>query len=79
MNLSVQIHFGIVEICVSSVSSVNSYGNEMKAFSIPQNIEDEKDPSPAPSPKEAEKIVITTPAPQGLKDKILTAIRQFLI
>ncbi len=36
----------------------------------------QKDPSPAPSPEQAEKIVAQTPAPKGLKDKILTAIRQ---
>jgi len=36
----------------------------------------EQDPTPAPSPAEAEKIVVNTPnAPKGLKDKIIAGIR----
>lgn len=38
--------------------------------------ESQKDPSPAPTPQQAEELVKKTSAPQGLKDKILNAIRQ---
>jgi hypothetical protein len=57
----------------------NTAPNVVKAGQIAlDRLEDKtkKDPSPTPSPKQAEKIVAQTSAPKGLKDKILTAIRQ---